>query len=127
MGARPILITVIAIVLAISGIAQIVVGTEALGLTKFGLAAGAAGINGWASVLSGVLTIVVSAGLFTLASWAWVLTVVVMAIRIIADVLAVIASGANSTVGGASIANLVISGLILIYFMRPSVKAAFGR
>lgn len=129
MGGRPLGITIIAIVLAFSGVFQVLVGTESLGYTNFGLSSvtDAAGISGWASVISGVLSIVVAGGLFTLAGWAWLLAVVVLAIRVIVDVVAIVTHGPGSALGGAAIGNIVISGVILWYFLRPGVRAAFGR
>lgn len=129
MGTRPLGITIIAVVLAVSGVFQILVGTEALGITSFGIggAAEAAGVSGWASVISGVLTIVAAGGLFTLAGWAWLLAVVVLGIRIVADLIAIFTQGAGSTIGVSAIVNIVISAIILWYFFRPNVKAAFGR
>jgi len=129
MSGRPLGITIIAIVLAVSGVFQVLVGTEALGITSFGLgaAADAAGIGGWASIISGGLSILVAGGLFTLKGWAWLLAVVVLGIRVVADLVTIVTQGAGSTLGGAAIANLVVSGVILWYFFRPSVKAAFGR
>jgi hypothetical protein len=129
MGSRPLGVTIIAIVLAVTGVFQVLVGTEGLGITSFGLgaAADAAGVSGGASVISGVLSIIVAGGLFTLASWAWLLTVIVLFIRIGTDVAAVISQGVGSTIGAAAIGNLVVSAIILWYFFRPNVKAAFGR
>lgn len=129
MGTRPLGITIIAVVLAVSGVFQILVGTEALGITTFGIggAAEVAGVSGWASVISGVLTIVAAGGLFTLASWAWLLAVVVLGIRIVADLVAIFTQGASSTIGVSAIGNIVISAIVLWYFFRPNVKAAFGR
>ncbi len=129
MGSRPLGVTIAAIVLAVSGVFQVLVGTEALEITNFGLggAADAAGISGWASIISGALSIIVAGGLFTLQGWAWLLTVVVMAIRVVSDVFVVVTHGMSSTLGAAALGNLVISAVILFYFMRPHVKAAFGR
>ncbi len=129
MSERPIGITIIAIVLAVTGVFQILVGTEALEITSFGLASAtdAAGISGWASIIGGALSIIVAGGLFTLAGWAWMLAVVVLGIRIVVDAIAAVTQGFDSTIGIAAITNLVISAVILWYFMRPNVKAAFGR
>jgi hypothetical protein len=129
MGGRPLGITVIAVILAASGVFQLLVGAEALGWTNLGLGAAveAAGISGWASVVSGVLTILVAGGLFTLAGWAWLLAVVVLGIRIVVDLWAVLIHGMGSAIGPAALGNAVISAIILWYFMRPGVKAAFGR
>jgi hypothetical protein len=129
MHSRPTGITIVAIVLAFSGVLQVLTGTESLGITKFGLAAAtdAAGIHGWAAVASGVVTVIAAGGLFTLAGWAWLLVVVVLGIRVVADVLAALTQGPSSTIGIAAITNLVISGVLLWYFLRPNVKSAFGR
>jgi uncharacterized membrane protein len=61
------------------------------------------------------------------AGWAWLLTVVVMAVRIVVDAWAIITHGLGSAIGGAAVANLVISAIILWYFNRPGVRSAFGR
>ena len=129
MGGRPIGITIIALVLVVSGVLQLLIGTEGLGITNFGLGGAVtdAGISGWGSVTSAVLTIIVAGGLFTLAGWAWTLAVVVMGIRILVDLFAILTQGAGSNLGIAAIGNVVVSGIILWYFMRPGVKSAFGR
>jgi hypothetical protein len=77
--------------------------------------------------VSGVLTLIVAWGMFTTAGWAWLLTVVVMVVRIAVDAWAVITHGLGSAIGGAAVANLVISAIILWYFSRPNVRSAFGR
>lgn len=129
MGGRPLGITVIAIILAVSGVFQLLVGSETLGWTNLGLAevADAAGISGWASVLSGVLTIVVAGGLFTLAGWAWLLAVVVLVLRIVVDLWAMLTHGIGSPLGTAALVNAVISVVILLYFRSSGVRSAFGR
>lgn len=129
MNRRPMGITIIAIVLAVTGVFQVLVGTEALGATSLGLgaAADAAGVSGWASVISGVLSILVAGGMFTLAGWAWTLAVVVLTIRIVVDLIAVVTHGPGSTLGAGALTNLVISAVILWYFQRQAVKGAFGR
>jgi hypothetical protein len=129
VGGRPVGITIIAIILAVSGVFQLLVGSEALGWTKLGLGAAteAAGISGWASIISGVLTIVVAGGLFTLAGWAWTLAVVVLAFRILVDLWALLTHGMGSAIGPAALVNAAISAVILWYFTRPGVKAAFRR
>ena len=87
----------------------------------------AAGSSGGAQVIGGVLSIIVAGGIFTLAGWAWILAVVVLFIRIAVDIFAVVTHGAGSTLGIGAITNLVVSAVILWYFQRPGIKAAFGR
>ncbi|TFG69955.1 MAG: hypothetical protein E4H22_06270 [Solirubrobacterales bacterium] len=129
MNGRPLGITIIAIILAVSGVFLVLVGMEALGVTSLGLGAvaEAAGISGGAQVIGGVLSIIVAGGIFTLAGWAWILAVVVLFIRIAVDIFAVVTHGAGSTLGIGAITNLVVSAVILWYFQRPGIKAAFGR
>ncbi len=129
MNGRPLGITIIAIILAVQGVFSILVGLEALKITNFGLTdlAEAAQMSGWASVISGVLTLIAAGGLFTLAGWAWILAVVVLVIRILADLWAALAIGPTTSLGLGSIGAAVISAIILWYFFRPNVKSAFGR
>lgn len=129
MNSRPLGITIIAIVLAVGGVFQVLLGTEAQGITKFGLGAAAdtAGISGWASIISGILTIIAAGGLFTLAGWAWMLAVAVLAIRIVVDIFAIVTHGLGTNLASAAIGNLVVSAVILWYFQRSNVRAAFGR
>jgi len=126
---RPLGITIIAIILAVEGVFSILVGLEALQITSFGLAqvAEAADLSGWASIISGVLTLIAAGGLFTLAGWAWILAVVVLVIRIVADVWAAIVVGVSTSLGLGSIGAAIISAIILWYFFRPNVRSAFGR
>jgi hypothetical protein len=126
---RPMGVTIIAIVLAVTGVFQILVGTEALRLTSFGLSTvtEASDINGWAAIISGALSIVGAFGLFTLAGWAWLLAVAILVIRVAADLLTIVTQGVSSGLALTAITNIVISGVILWYFIRPNVRAAFGR
>jgi hypothetical protein len=129
MNSRPIGITIIAIVLAVSGVFSVIVGLETLRITNLGLTAvaDAASVNGWASVISGALTVVAAGGLFTLAGWAWMLAVVVLVIRVVADIWAALTVGATTTLGISAIVAAVVSAILLWYFFRPNVRAAFGR
>lgn len=126
---RPIGITLIAIVLAISGILNVLVGLVGMDIMKVDLGTLGSGAQaaGAGALLSGVLTLLVAYGMFTTAGWAWLLTVVVMIVRIVADAWAIVTHGVGSTLGGAAVVDLVISAVVLWYFNRPGVKSAFGR
>jgi hypothetical protein len=126
---RPLGITLIALVLAISGIADIVLGLAGMDILKIDLGTLASGAQaaGVGSLVSGVLTLIVAYGMFTTAGWAWLLTVVVMIVRIAVDAWAIVTHGLGSAIGGAALLNLVVSALILWYFNRPGVRSAFGR
>jgi len=129
MNQRPLGITIIAIILAVGGIFSILVGLEALKITNFGLAqvTDAGNVSGWASIISGVLTLLAAGGLFTLAGWAWMLAVIVLVIRILADLWAAIVVGPTTSIGIGLLGAALISAIILWYFFRPNVKSAFGR
>jgi hypothetical protein len=129
VGGRPVGITIIAIILAVSGVFSIIAGLEALRITNFGLAAlaEAASMNGWASVIGGVLTLIAAGGLFTLAGWAWILAVIVLVIRVVADIWAMFTFGPSTTLGMSALVAAVVSAILLWYFFRPNVRAAFGR
>jgi hypothetical protein len=53
--------------------------------------------------------------------------VLVLGLRVVVDIVAIVTHGPSSTLGIAAVTGLVISGVILWFFMRPSVKTAFGR
>jgi hypothetical protein len=69
----------------------------------------------------------VAFGTWTLAGWDWILTVLVMIIRIAAAICVVIVHGVGTTLGYQAIVEIVISAFILWYFLRPNIRAAFGR
>lgn len=129
MGGRPLGITIIALVLAIGGVLQVITGLEVNGITHFGFgnAASSAGMSGGASLLSGILTLIAAGGLFTLQGWAWLLAVVVLLIRIVANVWAALTLGVGTSLGVAALVDAGISVLFLLYFNGAGVKRAFGR
>jgi hypothetical protein len=126
---RPLGITLIAIVLAISGVVNILVGLVGMDILKLDLGTLASGAQavGAGALVSGVLSLIVAWGMFSTAGWAWLLTVIVMVVRIAVDAWAIVTHGLGSAIGGAAVANLVISAIILWYFNRPNVRSAFGR
>jgi uncharacterized membrane protein (DUF2068 family) len=129
MGNRPLGITIIAIVLAISGVANIVLGLVGMDILKLDLGTLAAGAQaaGAGALVSGVLTLIVAWGMFATTGWAWLLAVIVMVVRILVDVWAIITHGIGSSLAWAGLVNLAISAVILWYFNRPNVRSAFGR
>jgi len=126
---RPLGITIVSIVLTIAGVIQILVGFEIQGITNLWLekAASVAGYTGWSAIVTGVLTLIVAAGLFTLAGWAWLVAVAVMVIRIVSDLYVGLTHGFSSAVGYVSVAEIVVSAIVLIYLTRRHVRTAFGR
>lgn len=125
---RPTGITIIAILLAISGVVSVVVGLSAAGVYDLGMG-GAAGneAQGWADVIVGVITLLVSYGLWTLAGWAWTVAVVVVGIRVLIGVWALVAQGLDSSIGVQALVQAVINVLVLLYLFSGGVRAAFSR
>jgi len=126
---RPLGVTIISVLLIISGVVQILIGFELQGITNLWLEriTAVAGLSGWSAIVTGILTLVVSAGLFTLSGWAWLVGVAVMVIRLVSDAYVGLTVGFTSVTGYVTIASLVLSALVLIYLLRPNVRSAFGR
>jgi len=128
MSQRPAGITVISILVAIQGVLAILTGLEAAGVTSLGFGAAAGSeAAGFADIAIGIITLLVSYGLFMTQGWAWLVAVVITMIRIVTGVLAIVLSGIGSTIGIGGITAVVIGLVILWYFLRSDVRAAFGR
>ena len=69
----------------------------------------------------GITSFLLAWGLFRGNGWAWIITVILVIISIIFSVVA-LGSG-----GFVNIINIIISGIILYYLYRPTVKVYFGR
>jgi uncharacterized membrane protein (DUF2068 family) len=124
---RPIGVTVVAIVLMVTGVFILLLGLEGAGVTNFGLAqlAPNGGLYASTVIISGVLSLIAAFGIFTLARWAWYLAIVVLVFRAVADGFGLASYALSKTYGGVSLADFVITVVILWYFLRPNVKAAF--
>jgi len=129
-AARPMGITILAVLSAIGGVLSILAGIALIGLGGVGAAStgqaalfGLGAIFGLLILASGIASLAFAYGAWTLQPWAWTLGVALQAISIGLAVLSVI--------GGSDIASQIIgvaiSAIILYYLMQPSIKAAFGR
>jgi hypothetical protein len=128
MNQRPAGITVISIIVAFQGVLAILLGLEAARITSLGLgAASGSEAAGLADIVLGIITVLVSYGLFMTQGWAWLVAVVVTLIRVVTGVLGIVLSGFGSTIGLGGLVAVVIGAVILWYFTRPNIKAAFGR
>ena len=131
--ARPIGVTVLAILAAIGGVLLILSGLTLAGISgaiaDTGLG-GMATVVGFVVILVGVLYLVLTYGLWTLKPWAWTLGVGLQGASILLTIIQLIgqmlAPSASSPIVGAVVA-LAIPTAILFYLFRPHVKAAFGR
>lgn len=115
---RPIGITIIAILMIISGILFIIGGIGFTALGVLSLVFLAAGIG---SILLGIASLVVAWGLLKGAGWAWIITLILTIISVIVNVAHI--AGGNT----ASIIGIIINGIIIYYLYRPNVKSYFGR
>ena len=115
---RPIGITIIAILMIISGIFFIIGGIGFTALSVLSLAFLAGGIG---SIILGIASLVVAWGLLKGAGWAWIITLIITIISIIANIVSL--AGGNT----ASIIGIIIEGIIIYYLYRPNVKSYFGR
>jgi len=129
-AARPMGITVLAVLSAIGGVLGILGGVALIGLG--GLAAattGSAAFFGlgaiWGVILlaTAVASLAFAYGAWTLKPWAWPLGVALAIISLALSALTVISGGDI----GSQIIGVVIQAIILYYLFQPSIKSLFGR
>ena len=125
MKARPVGITLAAIVFIVAGIANLWIWAEAMKwFDVFHLADAAAKVPG-VNLIGGILASVAGIALWTLKGWAWTLGVVLIVLQILADLWVLIAAGIGTSLGIAAAVQTVIFAMFLAYLLRPNVKAAF--
>ena len=86
-----------------------------------GIVATVAIVAGSIAIVLGIVWFVLAWGLLTGKGWAWIITLILAIISVIFSIVG-IASG-----GAPSIISLIINGVILYYMYRPNVKSYFGR
>ncbi|HEY7983805.1 MAG TPA: hypothetical protein VID73_06535 [Ktedonobacterales bacterium] len=135
--ARPVGVTILAVlaiiggILALCGGGALLLGGTALsgalassgatsGLASSGMLAGLGALT----LVLGVLDIVLGVGMLMLKPWAWLLGVVLEVINLI-EAGAMVALKVSNI--GTQIIGIVVSLIILFYLFRPNVRAAFGR
>jgi hypothetical protein len=130
--ARPLGVTILAVVLAVAGVLTSLAAVAFLiGALNFSDFAGAMGYSGTAisSTLAGLgiaaytaLVLAFAYGAWALKPWGWVLGLIVFAVGAGTDVLSGVAGVmAPSNV----IVNVLIAALLVYYWFRPNVRAAF--
>ena len=129
-AARPMGITILAVLSAIGGVLGILGGVALIGLgglaaTSTGTAAyfGLGAVWGLLILASAVASLVFAYGAWTLKPWAWPLGVALQIIGLALSALTVISGGDIS----GQIISVVISLIILYYLFQPNIKAVFGR
>jgi len=136
--ARPFGVTIIAILMIISGIVMIIVGAGAVAIAPFlpslgqtegmmidaisgALLSVTAIISGIILLALGIAALFIAYGLIKGRGWAWTAAVVLSIIVIIMSVVSIVTGNIGSII------SLAINGVILYYLYRPHVKAYFGK
>lgn len=123
----PILVSVLGFFGAMAGFAWLFFGLRVLGFDWFGLLGDlpkfeSVGIWGWLAVITGILFLAVSFGLWSLQSWAWLAAMIIAGFSLFEAVIAMFQFPGS----GVGISMAILPGLLLLYLNSASVKAAFG-
>jgi hypothetical protein len=128
--ARPMGITILAVLSAIGGVLTILGGIALIGLGGVaGASSGSAALFGMGAIfgllllVSGIASLAFAYGAWTLQPWAWTLGVALQIISLALSVLSIVGGGDISS----QIISIAIAAIILYYLMQPTIKAAFGR
>ena len=129
-AARPMGITILAVLAGIGGVLFVLGGLALVGLGGFMAAStGTAGLFGLGAI-AGVIVLALGVaylgfayGAWTLKPWAWPLGVALAAISLVLSVLNIV--GGGSITG--EILNIAIAAIILYYLFQSNIKALFGR
>jgi hypothetical protein len=122
---RPVGVTIIAILIVISGVLILLVG---LGLVAIGPIIGLVFVVfGSISLAVGIAYLVMAYGLLKGRGWAWTLSTIVLIIGIILEVISIPRTIALGSSLSGNIISIAISAFILYYLYRPHVKSYFGR
>jgi hypothetical protein len=128
--ARPMGITILAVLSAIGGVLTILGGIALIGLGGVaGASSGSAALFGMGAIfgllllVSGIASLAFAYGAWTLQPWAWTLGVALQIISLALSVLTIVGGGDIS----GQIISIAIAAIILYYLMQPTIKAAFGR
>ena len=128
MGERPLGVTIIAIVVMISGIVSVcsgIVGFGAFGFETLGSLFGAGGPDFWAPVSSGVNTlwglfmIIFGYGLWSMKEWARFATVALIGLYLVWQVIRIFAPGPVNWF------SFVVGVIVVIYLSRQQTRELF--
>lgn len=122
---RPLGVTIIAILIVISGILILLVGA---GLVAIGPIIGLVFlVFGAISLAVGIAYLVMAYGLLKGKGWAWTISTIVLIIGIILELISIPRTIASGSSLSGDIISIAISVFILYYLYRPHVKSYFGR
>jgi uncharacterized membrane protein (DUF2068 family) len=136
--ARPLGVTIIAILLIISGIVMIIGGAGAVAVAPFlppltqtegmmidsmsgALLSVTAIISGIILLALGIAALFIAYGLIKARGWAWTAAVVLSIVVVIMSVVSIVTGNIGSII------SLAINGVILYYLYRRHVKEYFGK
>lgn len=133
MKARPFPVTVLAILSAIAAVFAAVHALQALGILplffgRFSVNANLLTPNWWYFLMWALMVWVwvwLTRMLWNVEPAAWLFLAVISTFNLILDTFAVLFGGLGTTFSDYSL-SFLINGLILIYVLLPSTKAAFG-
>jgi hypothetical protein len=113
---RPFGVTIIAILLAIGGVGSLLSGLTILALIPV-LGILLAGVF----FIIGLAYFAVAYGLWSGASWAWIVTLLLCGIAIIVGIGSIVVGHVGS------LFLIIVNGLVIYYLYQPNVKEYFGR
>ena len=126
--ARPMGITILAVLSAIGGVLSILGGLALVGLGGFAAAStGQAALFGLGTIFgvlllaSGIASLAFAYGAWTLQPWAWVLGVALQLVGLGLAVLAIIGGQDISS----QIISIAIAAIILYYLFQPNIRSLF--
>lgn len=119
--ARPIGVTILAILNALGGIITLLGGAAAIMVTSTGILAGLGVAIGGFMILIGIFQLLVAWGLWTGKKWAWFLALIFGILGVILGLMSLVGGGLTGIV------SLLINAIIVYYLFTPKVKAFFGR
>jgi len=113
---RPTGVSVVSVLLWISGVVNVISG--------FGIMSSISTGWGLLQVAIGAAAIAFGIGCWQLKAWAWAGTIGLMGLNIV-SMLIVWMRFREQIVGGRVIAPLIINAVVIFYLLQPNVKAAF--
>lgn len=125
---RPVGVTIIAVLLGIQGALEVIYGLLVLisapgFVSVYGNTAIVVRVSPWGFLISGVISLILAYGLWTLRSWAFWVTVILEIISLIGGAIQLFTTYDPWAV----LLSMVIPAVILIYFLADSnVREAFS-
>ena len=127
-AARPLGVTVVALMVIFQGVFSIVIGlslTEVISLLPVP-ADGSASATGSAMIIAGILNTVIGLGLFSMRFWAYVIALLFLGLTVLAGFFALIQHGIDSD-SLPSLLPAVIAAIVLAYMFSERVRPYYDR